>query len=76
MAAPTSCLQFLEHPEIFGQKFHCHAGATTLFIGFRPCDFFLFPKFKEVLKRTHFQDSTTIKVVVTKEFRTIPEESS
>jgi len=29
-----------------------------------------------LLKETHFQDSTTIERVVTKEFRAIPEESS
>jgi len=41
-----------------------------------PCDFFLFPKLlKEVIKRTRFQDSEAIKTAVTRELRTIPEES-
>ena len=29
------------------------------------CDFFLFPKLKEVIKRTRFQDSEAIKIAVT-----------
>ena len=40
-----------------------------------PCDFFLFPKLKEVIKSTRFQDSEAIKTAVTREFRAIPEES-
>ena len=40
-----------------------------------PCDFFLFPKLKEVIKETHFQDSEEIKTAVTRELRAIPEES-
>jgi len=40
-----------------------------------PCDFFLFPKLKKVIKRTCFQDSKAIKTAVTKELRAIPEES-
>ena len=39
------------------------------------CDFFLFPKFKEVIKETRFQDSEAIKTAVTRELRAIPEES-
>ena len=40
-----------------------------------PCDFFLFPKPKKVIKGTHFQDSEAIKTAVTKELRANPEES-
>ena len=40
-----------------------------------PCDFFLFPKLKEVIKGTRFQDSEAIKTAVTRELRAIPEES-
>ena len=40
-----------------------------------PCAFFLFPKLKEVIKETHFQDSEAIKTVVARELRAIPEES-
>ena len=40
-----------------------------------PCDFFLFPKLKEVFKGTRFQDSEAIKTAVTRELRAIPEES-
>ena len=40
-----------------------------------PCDFFLFPKLKEVIKGTRFQDSKAIKTVVMKELLVIPEES-
>ena len=40
-----------------------------------PCDFFLFPKLKEVIKETRFQDSEAIKTAVTRELRAIPEES-
>ena len=40
-----------------------------------PCDFFSFPKLKEVIKGTCFQDSKAIKTVVTRELRAIPEES-
>ena len=40
-----------------------------------PCDFFLFPKLKDVIKRTRFRDSEAIKTDVTREFRAISEES-
>ena len=40
-----------------------------------PCDFFLFPKLKKVIKRTTFQDSEVIKIAATTELRVIPEES-
>jgi len=40
-----------------------------------PCVFFLFPKLKEVIKGTRFQDSEAIKTVVTRELRAIPQES-
>jgi len=33
-----------------------------------PCDFILFPKLKEVIKGTCFQDSEAIKTAVTREF--------
>ena len=39
------------------------------------CDFFLFPKLKEVMKGTRFQDSEAIKTAVTIEFRAILKES-
>ena len=39
-----------------------------------PCDFFLFPKLKEV-KGTRFQDSEVIETAMTRELREIPEES-
>ena len=32
-----------------------------------PCNFFLFPKLKEVIKGTRFQDSKAIKTAVTRE---------
>ena len=40
-----------------------------------PCDFFLFPKLKEVIEETHFQDLEAIKTAVMRELRAIPEES-
>ena len=40
-----------------------------------PCDFFLFPKLKGVMKGTHFPDVRTIKRAVTKELRVIPKKS-
>ena len=40
-----------------------------------PCDFFLFPKLKEVIKGTHFEDVDTVKKAVTKELRAISQES-
>ena len=40
-----------------------------------PCDFFLFPKLKEVIKETRFPDPEAIKTVGTRELRAIPEES-
>ena len=40
-----------------------------------PCDFFLFPKLKKVIKGTRFQDSEAIKTAVTRELQAIPEES-
>lgn len=40
-----------------------------------PCDFFLFPKLKEVIKGTHFSDVETIKMAVTTELRNIPKEA-
>ena len=39
-----------------------------------PCDFFLLPKLKKVIKETCFQDSEAIKTAVTRELRAIPEE--
>ena len=39
------------------------------------CYFFLFPKLKEVIKETRFQDSEAIKTAVTSELWVIPEES-
>ena len=40
-----------------------------------PCDFFLFPKLKIVIKGTRFQDSKGIKTAVTRELQAIPQES-
>ena len=40
-----------------------------------PCDFFLFPKLKRVIKGTRFQDSKAITTAVTKKLRAIPMES-
>ena len=40
-----------------------------------PCDFFLFPKLKEVIKGTRFQDSEAIKTAVMRELQAIAEES-
>ena len=40
-----------------------------------PCDFFLFPKLKEVIKGTRFRNAEAIKTAVTREFPAIPEES-
>ena len=40
-----------------------------------PCDFFFFPKLKEIIKGTRFQDSEAIKTAVTKKLRSIPQES-
>ena len=40
-----------------------------------PCDFFLFPKLKEVFKGTRFQDSKATKTAVTRELWAITEES-
>ena len=40
-----------------------------------PCDFFLFPKLKGVIKGTRFQDSKAITTAITKELRAIPMES-
>ena len=40
-----------------------------------PCDFFSFPKVKEVIKGTSFQESEAIKTAVTRELLVIPKES-
>ena len=40
-----------------------------------PCDFFLFPRLKKVIKETHLQDLEAIKTAVTRELQAIPEES-
>ena len=37
-----------------------------------PCDFFLFPKLKEVIKGTSFQDLEAIKTAVLRELQAIP----
>ena len=37
-----------------------------------PCDFFLFPKIKSVLKGTHFSDIDFIKMAATTELKKIP----
>ena len=39
------------------------------------CDFFLFPKLKEAIKGTCFQDLEAIKTAVMRELRAIPEKS-
>ena len=36
------------------------------------CDFFLFPKLKEAIKRTGFQDTEAFKTAVTRELLAIP----
>ena len=41
-----------------------------------PSDFFLFPKIKSVLKRTHFSDIDSIKIAATTQLKIIPEKSS
>ena len=38
-----------------------------------PCDFFLFPKIKSVLKGTHFSDIDSIKMTATTKLKKIPE---
>ena len=38
-----------------------------------PCDFFLFPKIKSILKRTHFSDIDSIRMAATTELKKIPE---
>ena len=38
-----------------------------------PCDFFLFPKLKEVIKGTRFQDSEAIEIAVMRKPQAIPE---
>ena len=43
------------------------------FLDLAPCDFFLFPKIKSVLKRTHFFDIDSIKMAATTELKMIPE---
>ena len=40
-----------------------------------PCDFFLFPKLKKVIKGTRFQDSKAFKTAVTRELRENTEKS-
>ena len=45
------------------------------FPGLAPCDLFLFPKLKKVIKGTRFQDSEAIQTAVTRELRAMPEES-
>ena len=40
-----------------------------------PCDFFLFPKLKGIIKGIHFEGVEAIKRAVTTELRGIPEES-
>ena len=40
-----------------------------------PCDFFLFPKLKGVIKGTCFQDSIAITIAITKELQAIIVES-
>ena len=39
-----------------------------------PCDFFVHPKLKKVIKGTRFQDSEAIRTAVTREIQAIPEE--
>jgi len=58
------------------QKLNCHGRATTLLIGFRPCDFFSSPSLEKYWKESIFRTRQPFKRVVTKEIRAIPEESS
>ena len=60
--------------ESFLPKITLLYGATTLLSRSGPFYFFLFPKLKEVIKESRFQDSEAIKTAVTRELRAIPEE--
>ena len=55
----------------WGKKSHSFLPKITLLLA--PCDF-LFPKLKQVVKETHFQDSKTIKTAVMREVQAILEE--
>ena len=58
------CSQCPEHPTVSGGEERANSGASPYSPDLAPCDFFLFPKLKEVIKRA-----------LTTELRRIPEEA-
>ena len=62
-----SICQFLPERDIATLEY------PTYFPDLAPCDFFLFPKIKSVLKGTHFSDIDFIKMAATTELKKIPE---
>ena len=74
--SPRQCsgAQCIEHPGICCQKYHCCAVAISILARLGSQWFFLFPKFKGVMKETRFPD-VEAKMAVTKELRAIPDRS-
>jgi len=68
-ASPRHCsgAQYIKHPGISYQKYHCCTGATSILSRPTPCNCFLFPKFKRVMKGIRFPDVEASKMAVTKE---------
>jgi len=59
---------------VFGQTRHRSVAAVTILTSLTPCDFFLFPRLKKVLKGRRFEATEDIKQNLTKTLLDIPKE--
>jgi len=58
----------------FGQTPHCSVAAAAILTDLAPCDFFLFPRLKKVLKGHRFEATEDIKRNSTKTLLDMPKE--
>ena len=63
------------HTALNIRQFLAERNIATYSPDLTPCDFFLFPKIKSVLKGTHFSDIDSIKMAATTELKKIPKNS-
>ena len=67
---------FITHSEVSGEKKNVTVLEQPFYSpGLTPCDFFLFPKVKNIFRGISFSSTNAIKNAVTKELRGIPQES-
>ena len=64
-----TCSQGPEHPAVPSREEHHRTGTTSYSPDLAPCDFFLFPKLKGMIKGTRFEGVEAIKRAVTTQLR-------